>query len=245
VTDLTHLRRQMLELAHKSGEGHVPSSLSVLDIIWVLYNRVMRPQDRLILSKGHGCLALYCVLAEKGILPAEVLDTFCMPGSKLLGHPERNLDWGIEATTGSLGHGLPMAVGLAMALKIQKSDARVYCLVGDSEMEEGSCFEAAHIAAHHNLTNLTLLIDYNKNSPNDIGGKIGHVLIAIGWRGTSCDGHRDDAIFHAIDRNDTLGVPWFVGCHTIKGHGVLAMEADPRAWHHRVPSAAELARMIT
>lgn len=241
-TDLTHLRRRILEIAVKSDEGHIPSSYSVLEIIWALHNQIMSPDDRFLLSKGHAALALYVVLEELGRIPAKAMENFCQPGSVLLGHPERMEEWGVEATTGSLGHGLPMACGLAYAMKLQ-GEGRVFCLIGDSEAEEGSIWEAAHIATRHKLSNLVLLIDANKTSPNQIDGppwqaSLGEKFAAFGWFVSRVNGHNVSSIKRACAARGG-DKPFVVICDTVKGCGVKAMAQDPQAWHHRVPTREE------
>lgn len=248
--DLSHLRRRIIETCAKAGEGHIPSALSILDIVWALYDGVLRgtpdedDRDRFFLSKGHGCLALYVVLNERGLIPDEWLDRFCQPGAELLGHPERDVAHGIEATTGSLGHGLPMAVGVAAALKMRGSSARVYCLVGDSECEEGSVWEAAHMAARLELSNLTLIIDNNKTSPNRIDGEkfrtdLASKFGAFGWFISHINGHDQDQIRQSSVVSGGRQ-PFCIVADTVKGYGVEVMEKQPNAWHHRSPTAVEL-----
>jgi transketolase len=161
MTKINELKKQIVLAAHAAGSGHIPSAFSILDIVWTLYDKILKPEDRFILSKGHGCLALYAVLVEKGYFPKEQLMTFAKHDSILGGHPDRNKIPGVIASTGSLGHGLPMAVGVALAKKIKKQPGRVFCLVGDGEMNEGSCWEACLLAAHHKLDNLIIFVDYN------------------------------------------------------------------------------------
>src|ERR1700680_3557927 len=153
------------------GRGHIGSSMSLIEIMRVLYDDVLRyrpkephwrDRDRMILSKGHGCLALYVVLADKGFIPLETLDTFCHRDSILGGHPEAGKIPGVEASTGALGHGLSVGVGMALAARMEKRDSRVVVVMGDGEINEGSVWEAALCAGKHGLSNLTAVIDYNK-----------------------------------------------------------------------------------
>ena len=155
---MKEIRKLILEAALEAGEGHIPSAFSILDLLWVLYDRVLRIQpsspsdfhrDRFILSKGHASLGLYAVLAQKNFISKDELKEFGKYKSRLGGHPDRNKVPGVEASTGSLGHGFPMAVGAAIALRIQNSAARVFALIGDGEANEGSVWEAALIASHH------------------------------------------------------------------------------------------------
>lgn len=241
---VTALRRRILTVASEAGEGHVASAFSILDILWTLRHRIMQwrldtdDHDRLILSKGHGALALYAILEELDIIPSMV----GLPGHPELGTP------GIEASTGSLGHGLPVAAGLAYALKLKGSSAQVFCIVGDTEMEEGSCWEAAHMAARLDLGNLMVIVDNNRNSPNQINGgyrptNLAAKFLAFGWNVGNVDGHDPDDLetmlipLHARQ-------PHIVIAHTEKGYGVKRMEDDPQAWHRRAPTAAELPEML-
>lgn len=214
--------------------GHVPSALSILDIVWTLHDRIMAPDDRFILSKGHGCLALYAVLAEKGVIAAPDLALFGKRNAILGGHPDSRKIPGVYASTGSLGHGLPIAVGAAMARK-----GRIFCLVGDQECNEGSIWEAALIAAHQGLGNLCVVVDAN-GSGEDICamGDIAAKFEAFGWAVDEIDGHGDELAFLDFAPD---GRPLCVVARTVKGRGIAAMEADPRAWHRRAPSPDMLA----
>ena len=154
------LRKRILEVAYRDQMGHIPSALSILDIIYTLYNSVMTKDDQFILSKGHGVMALYAVLEEKGLMTWN---------DKLMGHPKRG--GAILASTGSLGHGLPMAVGLALAKKIKGEAGRVFCLIGDGECNEGTTWESAMVAAHHKLDNLVVIVDQNHSSDRALDTK--------------------------------------------------------------------------
>ncbi len=165
--ELRDLRRHIIEASAKAGEGHVPSAFSILDILWVLYDRLMNidpanptaeTRDRFILSKGHASLGLYAVLAHKGVFGAEAFVTFGKYGGILGSHPDSTIVPGVEASTGSLGHGFPIAVGVAMGQRIRKMSARTFCLIGDGEANEGSVWEAALLGAHHKLENITCIV---------------------------------------------------------------------------------------
>ena len=165
------LRRYVIDAMRGGGRGHLGSSMSMVEILRVLYDSVLKfdpknPQaadrDRFILSKGHGCLALYAILADRGFFPVSELESFCRPTSRLGGHPERGKVPGVEASTGALGHGVPIGVGIALAMRLQKKQSRVFVLTGDGEINEGSNWEALMAAAKHKLTNLTVMVDYNK-----------------------------------------------------------------------------------
>ena len=165
------LRRRVVRALDGGGRGHVGSSMSPIEILRVLYDDVLRfrpsepkwpDRDRMILSKGHGCLALYVMLVDKGFISADTLDTFCRRDSILGGHPEAGKIPGVEASTGALGHGLSVGLGMALAVRAQKRDSRVFVVMGDGEINEGSVWEAAMCAGKHKVANLTALIDYNK-----------------------------------------------------------------------------------
>lgn len=210
------LRKRILEVAYRDGMGHIPSALSILDIVWVLYDKVMTKDDQFILSKGHGCMALYAVLEEKGLLDWS---------SKLWGHPKRG--GAILASTGSLGHGLPMAVGLAMAKKIKGETGRVFVLVGDGECNEGSVWESTMIAAHHKLDNLVIIVDQNHSSDRALDNKnLEEKFRAFGLASFTACGHKD------VDLLYRLGGGYVFVANTKKGNGVPFMENNWE-WHNK------------
>jgi len=249
---LKELRVQILTCAARAREGHVPSGLSILDLLWVLYDSVLafRPgeprwegRDRFVLSKGHGSLGLYAVLAAKGFFSADLLETFAQGNSALGGHPDSNKVPGVEASTGSLGHGFPMAAGMALGLKIKGSASRVFALVGDGECNEGTIWEAALLAGHHRLDNLFCIVDYNHSGDRALDlGDIGSKFRAFGWSCRETDGHDHAEIFKAL-RQAGGRRPVAVIAHTTKGKGCAEMEGNP-AWHHRSPSGEELAKFL-
>lgn len=253
------LKRMILLAAHSAGEGHVASAFSILDALYVLYQAHAKidpsnpkdpDRDYVILSKGHGCLALYAVLAKHGFFGSEELSTFCKFGSKLGGHPHRLKVPGVEASTGSLGHGLPIAVGIAKALKIQgRTDQKVYCIVGDGELNEGSNWEALLIAEHHQLDNLVILVDYNHSNDRAIcysgpfKSNLIDKLMSFGLTVSSIDGHNHRAIDHALNVQSLQGTARCIVLNTLKGRGVKDMEGNP-AWHHRAPTSEELNQFL-
>lgn len=249
---LRRLRRTILHAASTAGEGHVPSALSILDILWVLYDRVLRidpanpgapERDRFILSKGHASLGLYAVLAERGFFDVGELADFGGFHSRLGGHPDCRKINGVEASTGSLGHGFPIAVGIALGLRIRRQNVRVVCLIGDGEANEGSVWESMALASHHRLGLLTCIIDYNHSSDRALGlGDLGAKAAAFGWAVCDVDGH-DHAALHAALTRPEQDAPLCVVANTVKGHGCPAIERNP-AWHHRSPSIAELAVLL-
>jgi transketolase len=196
-------------------------------------------RDRCILSKGHGCIAQYVMLAEKGFFPHDVLDTFCRRDSILGGHPEAGKVPGVEASTGALGHGLPIGVGRAMGLRIKGSDARVFVVTGDGEINEGSVWEAALSAKKHRLANLTVMIDYNKVQSAGPTAEIldleplGDKWRAFGFAVAEVDGHDVEALRRVLRRVPfDCDRPSLIICHTVKGKGLAFAENDAN-WHHK------------
>jgi len=253
------LRRLIVRGLEGGGRGHVGSALSLVEILRVLYDDVLRyrpgepkwpGRDRMILSKGHGCLALYAILADKGFIALEALDSFCQRDSILGGHPESAKVAGVEASTGSLGHGLSFGVGMALAQRIRRSDSRVFVLMGDGEINEGSVWEAALCAGKHKLAKLTALIDYNKVQSAGFTRDIQELepLVdkwrAFGFATTEVDGHDVSALRSLLLRLPLqTDRPSAVICHTVKGKGIAFAENDPN-WHHRNKFAdGELAKM--
>jgi transketolase len=242
------LRRRIVEVLEKGGRGHVGSSLSLVEMLRVLFDDILqfdpaRPdwtdRDRFILSKGHGCLALYVLLAEKGFFPEDELWKFCRPDGILGGHPEASKVPGVEASTGALGHGLSIGVGMALAGKMDRKLYRVFVVTGDGEINEGAIWEAALSAAKHRLANLTVLIDYNKMQSY---GPTREVLdlepLADKWRAfrfatAEVDGHDVEAIRRVL-RTIPLAAdrPTAIICHTTKGKGLSFAEGNAM-WHHK------------
>jgi transketolase len=250
------LRKAMLNLIVGAGAGHTGGGLSCLDILNVLYNRVLNvsPQtftsptrDRYVQSKGHCVEALYAVLADRGFFPASDLETVCHYQSHYVGHPTRHIP-GVEMNTGALGHGLPICIGMALAGKMDSASYRVFTLLGDGELAEGSNWEAALAAAHYKLDNLVAILDHNtlqitghtrdvmSNEPLDEKWR------AFGWEVRSVNGHDYAALTKALTE-PSLGKPVFVIANTVKGKGVSFME-NVAKWHHGVPSEAELKQAL-
>ena len=243
-----YLRRTIVEALEGGRRGHLGSSMSMVEILRVLYDSFLqyRPdepvwidRDRCILSKGHGCLTLYAILADKGFFPKEELKTFCMPTSRMGGHPEWGKLPGVEASTGALGHGLSIGVGMALAAKIRKQKYRVAVITGDGEINEGSVWEAAMSASKHKLSNLTIFVDYNKLQSY---GPTREVLdlepLADKWRSfgfavEEVDGHDVKALERLVIRLPlNPPKPTAVICHTIKGKGFPFAEGKAE-WHHK------------
>ncbi len=250
-----YLRRLIVRALEGAGRGHVGSSMSLVEIIRVLYDEILRfragdpkwpERDRMILSKGHGCLALYVVLADKGFLPTKILDTFCKRDSILGGHPEASKVPGIEASTGSLGHGLSYGIGMALAARMQNRDSRIFVVMGDGEINEGSVWEAAMCAGKHRLANLTAIIDYNKIQSAGATREIQDMepLVdkwrAFGFAAVDVDGH-DVAALRGLFRGLPLSNdrPAAIICHTVKGKGLPFAENDAN-WHHKAKIPADI-----
>lgn len=243
------LKRRMLEIAYKNQQGYLPSSFSILDILVSLYYEVMQddPQDRFIdefvLSKGHAALALYTILEDKNILEKEELERWGKYNSHLCLMAERKMP-GVLFSTGSLGHGLPEAVGLAYAKKIQNENGRVFVLIGDGELDEGSNWEALQAASRIKLENLVCIVDNNKSSSYPILGK---------WKDTKkvnifeccmrkVDGHNGDALKKVL--NEKADTVMIVVADTVKGKGCSVMESNPALWHAKSPSEQEYISML-
>ncbi len=208
TNDMQRIRE--LLLYSLGDEKHDSSAHSTLDVLWVLYDRVLRydpanprweGRDRFILSKGHGCRAYYTILAEKDFFPIEELRTFLRYDSRLGAHPDRNQVPGVEASTGSLGHGLPMAVGVAMALRLKQSERRVFALIGDGECNEGSIWEAILLAGNCRIANLTCIAINNHSSTRDLGD-LAAKFAAFGWSATTIDGRDHAQIYDALTHTD-------------------------------------------
>jgi transketolase len=257
-------RVQILRMLTHAGSGHPGGSLSVIDILTTLYFNRMRydprrpdweDRDRLVLSKGHAVPAQYCCMAKAGYFPESQLLTLRKLGSPLQGHPDRVMLPGIEAATGSLGQGLSIAAGMALGLKLAGKGARVYCVLGDGEIQEGQVWEAAMSSPKlggpdHHLDNLCVFLDYNGVQLDDHVKKILDLepvvdkWKAFGWPVIDIDGHDIAQIDKALDQAETIkGGPTFVVAHTVKGKGVSFMEDDPE-WHGKAPKPAEAIRAI-
>jgi transketolase len=243
-----YLRRLVVSAMVAGGRGHLGSAMSLIEILRVLYDEVLRvrpeepnwpERDRCVLSKGHGCLALYAVLAEHGFFPMETLKTFCRHDSILGGHPEFGIVPGVEASTGSLGHGLSIGVGLALAARLKERQTRTIVVLGDGELNEGSVWEAALSAGKHRLNHLTAVIDYNHFQSYGPTAEVQDLEpLADKWRSfgfavAELNGHDVPAL------RDVFGTlplapdrPSAVICHTVKGKGVPFAE-NSADWHHK------------
>ncbi|HLV10288.1 MAG TPA: transketolase [Halanaerobiales bacterium] len=252
------IRIDLLKMIHNSGMGHTGSSLSNTDILVTLYYSVMNirsdepeweGRDRFILSKGHGVESYYCILADLGFIEKKELNTFCQYNTRLIGHPNNKVP-GVEMNTGALGHGLSIATGIAKAAQMDDCSYRVFALMGDGELAEGSIWEAAMAAAHFKLDNLTGIIDRNKLQ---ISGSTEEVMSldplsdkwkSFGWEVVEVNGHDYQELNTVLSKVPLKkGKPTLILASTVKGRGVSFIE-NQADWHHRVPTAEELDRAL-
>jgi transketolase len=241
--------RSLVIRALKGGQrGHIGSSMSLIEVLRVLYDDFLKydsqnpnweERDRFILSKGHGCLALYALLADKNFFDAKELDFFCHNEGMLGGHPERGKIPGVEASTGALGHGLSIGVGISLAAKIKKKDYKTIVVVGDGEINEGSVWEAAMCAGNHNLKDLIVLIDYNKIQSYGFTKEVADLeplkdkWESFGFRVFEVDGHDIDDLKTTLQETRNIkDKPSILICHTVKGKGIDFAENNPN-WHHK------------
>jgi transketolase len=246
------LRRDILKMLYLCQSGHPGGSLSSLEILMALYYEVakvdpkeprLEGRDRVVLSKGHACPALYAILADLGFFPREDLWRLRQVDSHLQGHPDMRKTPGVDASTGSLGQGISIALGMALAVRVKKAGYRVFCLIGDGEAQEGMVWEAAMAATHYGLGNLYVIMDHNGlqiDGPNDRVMSLGNIddkFRAFGFEVNSVDGHDVDAIAAALRRPGS-GKPRFLRCETIKGKGVSFMEGVA-GWHGKPMGAAD------
>lgn len=251
------MRKLIFKTAYKGKTGHIASALSIVEVLTALYfgdvmaydscNPEWTDRDKLIMSKGHASLAMYSTLAMAGYFPQEKLSGFCRPMSVFGGEPKYGDIPGIEATTGSLGHGLSFGVGIAMAHKLDNKQSRIYVILGDGECQEGSVWEAVMSAAHHGLQNLTVILDNNKLQAM---GTLDEILSLepfagkwheFGWDVAEADGHDMNAIREILlkDKQSKSERPRLIIANTIKGKGISFMEQVP-IWHYRMPNEQEL-----
>lgn len=263
LTELKEIARKIrirdLQAVYEAGAGHIGGEMSAIDILTVLYFYILKVypddpknpnRDRFVLSKGHTACALYVTLAEAGFIPKEEIKTFLKPHSRLNGHPNCTKVPGVETNTGPLGHGLPVAVGMAKAAQLNKKDYRTFVMTGDGELQEGSNWEAAMAAAQFKLDNLTLIVDHNRlqqgarlkdtNNMAPIDAK----FKAFGWHTVEVDGHNLEELIKALSI-DTIseGKPKCIIAHTNKGQGISFMQ-DKVEWHHKVPTLEQYNQAI-
>ena len=253
------VRKHALMMTSRANASHIGSSLSSIDVLAMLYGKVMRydptkpewpERDRFIMSKGHACSAVYAVLAESGFIGHDWLDTYCQDGARLAGHVTHTGVPGVEVSTGSLGHGLSLGAGMALALKRDGKPQRVFVVISDGECDEGSVWEAALFAPHHKLDNLTVVVDYNKIQSL---GRVKEVIDldplvdkwrAFGWGAVELNGHDLTALDGAFASLPfEPGRPSCIVAHTVKGKGVSFME-DKLKWHYSAPKGDELTQAL-
>jgi len=253
------VRKDIIRMTGNAGSGHPGGSLSCVEILITLFFKIMRhdpknpkweDRDRFILSKGHAAPALYAVLAQSGYIDKKELLTLRKIGSRLQGHPDKRFLDILEVSTGSLGQGLSVGVGIALAGKIDKKDYRVYVLIGDGESQEGQIWEAAMFSSFHKLDNLCAIMDYNKFQ---LDGKISEILDiepvikkweSFGWKVFEVDGHSFEELIEAFNEAKNIkGKPQIIIAHTIKGKGVSFMEGNNH-FHGRAPNKEEEKRAL-
>ncbi len=248
------IRRDILTMLTKAKSGHTGGSLSEVEILLSLYKYKLRfdpknpkwgKRDRFILSKGHGCPALYAVLADEGFFPKEELGTLRQMGSRLQGHPQLGLP-GLEISSGSLGQGMSIAVGMALGLRLDKSPSRVYCLIGDGETNEGQVWEAAMTAAHYHLDNICVIMDRNHFQIDGICCDVKHMVgmkakwEAFEWHAIETDGHDIGKMMNALDEAEGVkNMPTIIIADTVKGKGISFIENNNK-FHGTVPKPEEL-----
>ena len=256
-----HIREQIVRMTHAAQSGHPGGSLSAVEILTALYfGGVMRhdpadpdwpDRDRFVLSKGHATPVVYAALAEAGYFSAELIPSFRSLGSELQGHVVRGRPPGVEMSGGALGMGLSFSVGLALGHRLDGREARVWCLLGDGELNEGQNWEAAMSAAHFGLDNITAIVDRNHFQNDGPGDEIMRIepladkWAAFGWGVHEVDGHDVGAVAQALcAARETRGAPQVVIAETMKGKGVSFMAENPAGWHGKGPSDAQLAQAL-
>lgn len=250
-----NLRKKIVQMVYNGKDGHIPSAFSIIDILEVLYGRYLNfdpknpewsERDYFILSKGHGCVALYVVLEKNRFITKHDLELFCKPEGILGEHPDCTKVPGIEASTGSLGHGLSFAVGIALGLRIRRMGNKVYVLVGDGECHEGTVWEAANVTDNLQLGNLCVIVDWNGSAaqlmPRD---ELPAKWQAFGWKTLVIDGHSEEELRTAFDKVKfrPYGTPTAIIARTVKGKGIPMLEGHG-IWHHRIPNEEEFKMII-
>jgi transketolase len=252
VTLAKTVREDILKIAHSSGHGHIPTCFSVIEILLAVYktirhdpnNPAWEQRDLFVLSKGHGALAHYCTLARLGYFPIEDVYRFGLFGSAYGCHADRHKVLGVEVSTGSLGHGIGVSVGMALALKLSGSDRKVYTLIGDGESNEGTVWEALMVANHRSLDNLTVLFDNNGSQIRCLPiSKPSEKFEAFGCDVHVVEGHEIGALTRALEAPQSSVKA--VVANTTKGYGCATLAKEMLAWHRRSPSDTELEQLLT
>ena len=258
----TRVRRNIVKMIHNAKSGHPGGSLSGADILTVLYKKCLniplewdksptfKERDRFVLSKGHASPLLYSILAENNFFEEKELMTFRKINSKLQGHPAKGYIAGVEASTGSLGQGLSIGCGIAMGLKLDKLNSKVFVYLGDGELQEGSCWEAFMQASHRNLNNLIAIIDRNNLQIDGCTenvmalGNVAKKIIEFGWNAVEIDGHNYQEIYESIEKAKISDKPFAIIANTIKGKGVSFME-NQAGWHGKAPNDEQLKQALS
>ena len=242
-----NIRINILKLTYKAKSSHIGSCLSIVEILAVLYNKILKKNDRFILSKGHAALALYCTLYQEKYISLKVLNSFGSNKTILMNHVSHKVN-GVEFSTGSLGHGLPVAIGKAIKFKTNKEKNKVYVLMSDGEINEGTTWEGLLFASHHKLDNLNIIIDYNKIQSMDFINKVINIeplkskFLSFGCNVKVINGHNITAIKDALTKSKK-NKPNVIIANTIKGKGVSFMENN-NLWHYKNPNLEELKRSL-
>lgn len=232
---LINLRKEILSVSYQANAGHIPSAFSILEIIYVLYKNILKQEDKFLLSKGHGCLALYAIFYEMGFISKEQFYSFSRYDSLLGGHPDRNKLKEIQVSAGSLGHGLPISIGMCLSKKINNESGKIFCLVGDGECNEGTTWESLLLAEKLNLKNLICIIDNNNSQTRSVPTtNIESKFKSFGFHTINCNGHDIEKLIETL--NTEVDKPLAIICNTIKGYGIYEMENDMFSWHHGAPS---------
>ena len=249
------IRKRVFSTIVQGGGGHIPATLSIVEIMTVLYYHILdidpkNPsdihRDRFILSKGHACVALYAILADMGFFDKQHLGTFGQCGTILGGHPDMLKVPGVEASTGALGHGFPFGVGIALSGKLDNENYRVYALIGDGECQEGTIWEAAMFASHHKLDNMIVIVDFNKQQAMDYLDEVvaleplSDKWRSFGWEVREVDGNDVNQLLDVFKSCPFVEKkPSLIIAHTTKGKGISFMEHEP-LWHYRMPNTEEM-----
>ncbi len=242
-----NIRKNILKLSFKAKSSHIGSSLSIVEILVALYFKILRSKDKFILSKGHAGLALYCTLYEKKIISLKSLNSYGDNGTILMNHVSSKVK-GVNFSTGSLGHGLPVSVGKALKLKSDNNKGEIYTIISDGELNEGTTWESLMFASHHKLDNLKIIIDYNKIQSMDFVHKVIKIeplkskLKSFGCEVIEIDGHSAKKIIKVLNTKKK-NKPKIIIAHTIKGKGVSFMENN-NLWHYKNPNLSDLKKAL-
>lgn len=242
-SNLKILRKEILNVSFQNQTGHIPSAFSILEILFVIYNKILTKEDKFLLSKGHGCLALYSIFFQKGLISKEQFYSFSKYDSILGGHPDRNKNKNIEISAGSLGHGLPISVGMCMAKKINNEPGRIFCLIGDGEANEGTTWESSIISENLKLNNLICIIDNNSSQIRSMPtGNIVKKFQSFGFEVLECDGHNLEQLEKCLKYVSEK--PICLVANTIKGYGIKEFQTNMFKWHHGPPDKEQYENFI-